>query len=259
MKRHLIIMLNIFLILLPSAGMAEKTKLVKKIATDIKSIASTKQFSHIVDFPDGCYQQKQLPCAIRSVDGNAQIRVANVQAVLSKDAMVSISTDRVWSVLEGKAWFKSKNGKIDLPIGVQFFHGDVGVIVDKEKYTIMAFQGELEGKIPKGYKQWISRKYFFPEVQVGVLENLTLEEALLFFKGLHFVSSSEVRLVFQDIVKNQDQRRDNLNMYYGEVTQRRIASLEDQQYRIQRAKEKEQELRRQLLEKFRRKSLLQEY
>lgn len=223
-----------------------------------------------------------LSCAIRIFNHPEVIEYNNFSLSFSKDSMAIVDSNGVWKVLSGDVLFveKNENSKTNKSIyiyssvGVYKIKGTVGVSSEKEKINLLALNGEMSiadnfeyqkfketgiSEIPNGYKKWISKNKVFPNIEYGVLELIEPKESLEYISKVKSVSYVTLKNILINLNNNKEQRKEELNDYYQQVTQRRIASIEEKNEKEKIKADREKKLTENLLMKFRRRAWLHEF
>lgn len=224
----------------------------------------------------------RLSCALRIFNQTEVIEYNNFSLSFSKDSMAIVDSNGVWKVLSGDVLFveKNENSKTNKSIyiyssvGVYKIKGTVGVSSEKEKIYLLALNGEMSiadnfeyqkfketgiSEIPNGYKKWISKNKVFPNIEYGVLELIEPKETLEYISKVKAVSYVTLKNILINLNSNKEQRKEELNGYYQQVTQRRIASIEEKNEKEKIKADREKKLTENLLMKFRRRAWLHEF
>ncbi|PIS11364.1 MAG: hypothetical protein COT73_04490 [Bdellovibrio sp. CG10_big_fil_rev_8_21_14_0_10_47_8] len=215
-----------------------------------------------VDLPEGCFNKKVYPCALRVPSGFLRFERGHDVFQLGENSDLVFLGPKKFKLLKGRAWIQSKS---DLTIEVQpeFLMSSQGEIyLEKLSSTgilIRNLDSELSisssrllpsEALPIGFQNWYSGMGTQGQIVRGVIRPIDGEEFLRSWLPLAGLSVAQAKRKVSEYREQWAQAVEMASKLYQEVVDRRQASVAEKEAQVQRVRLRRQTEKKKLREIF---------
>lgn len=219
--------------------------------------------SDSLSIPENCFG-RLTPCSLKVPSSKWTYKEGPLRLHASQGSILTenIKT-REWRLVEGTLWVENAPSLRvrTTSAEVEGSSGQYWIIVEQDRALfrnisaklVVTFKDQSKMEIPRGFEVWVGAVNSEAQVERGMLKPIDLKRHLKVWHALYPGTRQQFISEVQDLKDQWSDLTEQSSAIYQKVSERKLASLEDEKQRELEIKKKKEQERRRLRENFHRR------